>query len=212
MEKLDRMKAAAEKADQVAMMGTIYQKASKTIIWLGPDSQPSEESACRTIKSFEPLRIQMEECAEHKVRAQIRRGEVHVESPSEVNVKTFMMVSHLLTSTPEMLLEEGINAERAMPMLDERAIREVIKLYQREWFVRTWPIQEVVLSKNKVLLCGDSIDLSWEQVGWFAAYFSNRYKNRNMQATRLKVLKEPATYTTTLLHTQQGFRSLLCCV
>lgn len=176
-EKEKRRRAAAEKSSQLRIMGTIYKNATQAIIWLGPDSKPNELSACTIIESLEALRIQMEKYIEQELRSHIRNGEVDMMSASEIEANQFMRLCYMTRLTSEQLREKGITEEGKLSPLNDDAIKNIIEFYQREWFSRTWPVQEVVLSKHKVVLCGDNIELSWKQVGWFADYFSEKYKH-----------------------------------
>lgn len=103
-----------ERSSQVALMGDIYFKAARVIVWLGPED------------------------ADSKV------GIAHARNILE-------RVGHLdhFHLQPENLKDLGL------PPYKDKRWRALGKLLQRPWFSRMWVIQEVVMSSNAIILCGN---------------------------------------------------------
>ncbi|KAK9439957.1 Ankyrin and HET domain protein [Metarhizium brunneum] len=60
--------------------------------------------------------------------------------------------------------DKGKYAAANMPYISERDWASLASLYQRQWFHRTWIVQEVVLP-GALLMCIDEKSLSWRDLG-----------------------------------------------
>lgn len=115
-----------ERSHQVAMMGSIYQIAYKTVVWLGPE----EENSHRAMKSLEYLG--------KRVRNSRSTGKLkrHPDAPPR--------------KPNEGILESESEAVRC----SVNDLRAVISLLERAWFTRLWVHQEIALSTRAEFLCG----------------------------------------------------------
>lgn len=116
-----------EKGQQVKLMGSIYSRARRVLIYLGKGDQ-GVDGAAKDIRSldwkFMPLHIQ--------------------------RYSSRLAVFGL----PGTLLHERL--PRMKPMSnDEFDWGRVINLLRRPWFQRTWIIQEAILAKRAWVICGD---------------------------------------------------------
>ncbi|KAI9148168.1 Heterokaryon incompatibility protein [Paramyrothecium foliicola] len=118
--------ALKEKERQLAIMGEIYKKADKVIVWLGEH----DKSSARVLKFFEAV-------------ANSRKTE---RKRSETAKETLLMV-------------------RRWYLMSEALAR----FFNRSWFTRMWPIQEVTLPRRDrvYILCGPT-EMPFEHLrfGW----------------------------------------------
>ncbi|KAK0701314.1 heterokaryon incompatibility protein-domain-containing protein, partial [Lasiosphaeris hirsuta] len=114
-----------EKSAQVMMMGDIYSRAIRTVIWLGPAEYTSDIALAFIRKTFDDL----------------------IQSPG--------IMRDLL---------EGIDND------EQRG--SVALLPQREWWTRIWIIQELCLSKEAIVVCGNSL-VPWEAMTFAVAELGN---------------------------------------
>lgn len=125
-----------EKSKQILALKTIYQKAFTVIIWLGLES--STESLTSTSKVFELLPV--------------------------------------LARNWQSLLDQGIDHTNPTRYADEIRLQDVLKdggaddnspikalvdLMTRSYFSRTWIVQEIILSSDAVVVCGQH-KISWK--------------------------------------------------
>ncbi|CAO2657219.1 Nn.00g033450.m01.CDS01 [Neocucurbitaria sp. VM-36] len=113
----------SEKGHQVERMGEIFKKASKVVIWLGPDEDGSVAKAMTVIR-FVHSRIPN---PGHGANAVQRPGDPTIENLEE-----------LLTN------QKGV--KKAWDMLGV--------LFNRQWWQRVWCVQEAILAKGTVVMCG----------------------------------------------------------
>lgn len=84
----------------------------------------------------------------------------------------------------EELLKKGISTAKDLPKLDKKNIADIMQFYSyRPWFRRMWPVQEVILSRSKIVYCGN-YQLSWEDVGWFATWVLHKFDDLDFPANQ----------------------------
>ncbi|KAG8160327.1 hypothetical protein KVR01_009863 [Diaporthe batatas] len=115
-----------ERNSQVQIMGSIYRSATRTISWLGPDDDQSE-SALTTLKDIYPKMMD----SIHK------RNLLGWVDPQQTN-----------------LWQENEKGAGATSLTRNNFWHSCQKILQRAYFTRSWITQELVLSRNVVLLCG----------------------------------------------------------
>lgn len=149
-----------EKSGQVPNMGRIYSEAKKTLIWLGNPVE-QDDIALRIITLFGAFRRQLETLLDEQdteYSPQMRLGLVHA----------------LSLESPEKLRSRRITTFSTLPAIGDTEIQAILAFYQKSWFTRMWPLQEVVLSKDKEVHCGD-VTLDWKDVIFFATWFMHRH-------------------------------------
>lgn len=111
---------------QVRLMTEIYSSAFRTLIWLGEETPDVNDSfeSISTARSFLPA----------------ESG-----GPAIINAdfdRTALATSHWDTEKSEELNLHRINW------------RSIVKLLERPWFQRKWIIQEIVKSRERLIICG----------------------------------------------------------
>lgn len=162
-----------EKAQQVDVMGSIYTAASRTIIWLGP--QTSEVVLFRWFhKTFWPAlkeKLDMYEYSPTKA-LMARTGELlaRIVVPS-------IFAETLEWSIGALSRKDPLDPKTWHGIMDEDSDRKEWELRwtsyfeffaKRSWFTRCWVVQEAVLSKNADIAIGSVWDISWDEVGQFS--------------------------------------------
>jgi hypothetical protein len=126
-----------EKSQQVAMMGELYSKAAKTLIWLGNDVEGIAESALKSIHNFLEWAPQQE-----KVQRTI---------PPE---------QKLPAADPTQAKGPSAAKEKLVsPFFEWDA---VACFASAPWFRRLWAMQEVFLAKDAVCKSGE--ESTWSGV------------------------------------------------
>ncbi|CZR65458.1 uncharacterized protein PAC_15358 [Phialocephala subalpina] len=127
----------AERSHQVQNMQEIYACASRVIIWLGEESNADE-------LAFDSLRR-----LHHRQRSPLQLGlyrNYPRPSPSGNCYRLTLASSQAQSSKPTLADVEGSH---------------VVALLSREWFRRTWIIQEAASAKHAIVMCGIE-SMYWE--------------------------------------------------
>lgn len=134
------------------MMAEIYSSASRTLIWLGEETPDIHDSfeSIRLVRSFLPA----ESGAADIINADFDR--------------TALETSHWNTEKAEEMNLHRVNW------------RSIVKLLERPWFQRKWIIQEVINSKDRLMICGFQ-QLPWtilsDVVLWLTVHNSTFFSN-----------------------------------
>ena len=134
----------AEREAQVAMMRDIYAGAAMVYAWLGPG-----HNSTQTRKAF----VLMSELAEREM------SDGKIDSVYFINSRreTRDWVAERLSTTQEV--------EAWLAMAD---------VLDSPWFCRMWIIQEIVMAKDILVVCGD-VAASWDEVVYLAGKFLEKY-------------------------------------
>ncbi|KAB5528012.1 heterokaryon incompatibility protein-domain-containing protein [Coniochaeta sp. 2T2.1] len=204
-----------ERGKQVRIMGRTYRNSRRTIIWLGANPAAEAMAGIRIIQSFGQLhRELLAAAAEQLASIRAQQSEAGRGSGTSDLQLLFGLMSLLLQKAPAKLAEDGIPAAAALAELDHNSHRQILHFYQSDYFLRTWPVQEIMLSKDKVVYCGE-IEMNWDLVGWFASWFMHQDLNCTPQQLNgveavMWVYSYAQTYTTgfplaTMLRTTRRF-------
>jgi hypothetical protein len=116
-----------ERNHQVKLMAQIYQKAEKTIIWLGEE----DNSVADAVKVI---------------------GTIGKAAP--FLVKNWNEIGDIFASSKR--LDERDFSSYGVPAFTRSEWHSVLAFYSRTWFRRMWILQEVVLSQDSIVFCGFS--------------------------------------------------------
>ncbi|GAB7360032.1 hypothetical protein MBLNU230_g7555t1 [Neophaeotheca triangularis] len=122
-----------ERAQQVKLMGEIYRRAGRVLVWLGPGS-PSTTWAFRHFVALERLRPFLE----------VELGGIREEGFAE---KARELVWRVVCRLQVEEITECLHEGHLHPWLD---------FMDTTYFERVWTLQETSVSTNAVLICGQS--------------------------------------------------------
>ena len=133
----------AERNEQVRIMRHIYELASGVLVWLGA----GDETVLAAIHLINHI---FDTASAHWSRS--HEGEV-----------VFYDVDDFADFPPQA----------TFPPPDSDEWSPLVKFFSRQWFQRTWIIQEVAVAKEVALLCGDP-QISWSRVGVAASWIQRQ--------------------------------------
>ncbi|MCJ1376911.1 hypothetical protein MMC17_000001 [Xylographa soralifera] len=145
-------------------MAEIFERASRTVAWLGP-----EDDNARRI---------------HGLLGVIPENILHYTDSFGATA------SPALTTffTSDVDLEDA--RRRMDPELHSLLIKEYLAFFERAWFRRLWIFQEMIVSKRILMHCG-SLSFSWDHLihSFFAIYLPNAYSPVTSNKSVLTVTK-----------------------
>ena len=118
-----------EKGQQVQQMGRVYASADRTLVWLG-EEHPEDKDALEQLPNW-------------------------LESPKTPNIDWDR--AQVVWESPSSFLfnEQDVSNEVATWLRCQQVcLPSILHLFSREWWRRKWIIQELVLAKHVVLICG----------------------------------------------------------
>ena len=127
-----------EKTHQLKLMGSIYQKARETIVWLGNEAAHSG-SAMRSLKLLSRFASDTDFFW--------------------VNWRQFPKDENEANTVRNMIdcLQFGLEASSQVPLLSLES------LFKRSWWERVWTLQEVALAQSVHYVCGSEC-LRWDEL------------------------------------------------
>ncbi|KAI1863373.1 uncharacterized protein JN550_009693 [Neoarthrinium moseri] len=134
----------AERQQQVPLMQRIYEQARQVCIWLGESSEASELGMAYLGK-------QSEQWLASRVKSWTERQKLDNKS-YRPNVRALAMMKDSASFLSMSATQE------------EQSLGEVRELMVRPWWSRVWVLQEAVLAKNIVTMCG-SETTPWDSFG-----------------------------------------------
>jgi hypothetical protein len=165
-----------ERSHQVRLMGDVYAKADRVVIWLGEECDYSSRafSLLETLyanswqSNLWHVTWSKEQDARHLVKKFVAR------SVGELALRRYF---------DEKLGEIGWNVEEDTSLdiknIDWVPIRALL---QRSWFRRLWVIQEVSNARRAVVLCG-SDTISWNALATSLTYLVENDLTKSLDAT-----------------------------
>jgi hypothetical protein len=137
-----------ERSLQVKLMGTIYSKAERTIVWLGrghPDTvQAGFRHVCHTLRTEADLLAMIGDDLDTELVRLLSAGVVNYCWKGE---RTNLTSGEIVT-TVASIGNDGSNSTTP----NEEA---VLELFRNDYFRRGWVIQEVAMSDDAVVCWGD---------------------------------------------------------
>ncbi|RYP14534.1 hypothetical protein DL765_006310 [Monosporascus sp. GIB2] len=131
-----------ELSHQVQRMSSIFENASRVVIWLGNDEDgvafKAFSGVCDVVNAWRE-----------------RAGHTDLISPATFSPGT-------------EATDDQTASERDLLSANTLAWYRILELYKQSWFSRTWVIQEVALARDALVVWGEC-NISWEWVGLAAA-------------------------------------------
>ncbi|KAI1741664.1 heterokaryon incompatibility protein-domain-containing protein [Xylaria scruposa] len=151
-----------EKNGQLPLMGTIYSQANRVFIWLGPGNN-------KTDAAMEYLRVGCLPFA-RSLCSHVGRSQVPTGNRMSISL-ALHWCSRLFT------LRQKPHFEGLQDILD------------RCWIKRLWTLQEVLLAKDAVIVCGTTT------LPWFSMVLAMQYIQMNSPKSEIRLtLKAPRFY------------------
>ncbi|KAK4118515.1 HET-domain-containing protein [Parathielavia appendiculata] len=140
---------ATEKSAQVALMGRIYALAERVVVWLG-STREEERAGCGALRDVGELGALFREQV-----LGVPQGLAGAWEGGRVEGFVKTVVQFAVTASTEKQQRVGFDFEAIWRLLRERP-----------WWRRVWIIQEVVLARQAVVLCGENPELPGASVPW----------------------------------------------
>ncbi|KAG4439644.1 hypothetical protein IFR05_004893 [Cadophora sp. M221] len=138
-----------EKAHQIPLMRDIYGKAQRVLVWLGIGTDQSNKAiewiiddAYRHIGAFSNVQFKS--------------------FPRNMHYKEVMKIVKLM---PEYFARRRLRSQpknQTVPLYNPLAMEDILK---RDWFSRMWTIQELVMAKEPLVICGTK-SVRWNDFFW----------------------------------------------
>ena len=132
----------AEKAQQVADMGRVYEKAERALIWLGKQLNESD-LAIDVLNNLASLKMGPGQAS------WTRADQSH--SISNVELSALHVA---LEAKAKIRHSEDAFRNLGIPPFDHPLWPALAALFSRNWFFRLWTFQEAALAKDGVVVCG----------------------------------------------------------
>ncbi|KAJ9156843.1 hypothetical protein NKR19_g4105 [Coniochaeta hoffmannii] len=159
-----------EKANQVSRMGTIYSKASRVLVWLGPDV---DSGATLIIKMLEDCAAAysaekgLDEDRTLEIRSSIQDGKHinfkhHAADRRPSGCRVVYDINHLGHGQADESHSDAVERNMGIDEQDDDSYRASVfgQLLGLPWFHRMWTIQELALSTRATLIWGGS-EINW---------------------------------------------------
>ncbi|KAF9773650.1 hypothetical protein IL306_008515 [Fusarium sp. DS 682] len=129
-----------ERSQQVALMGNIYSRSIRTLIWLGEMDSPTSHLAWQLIAD---------------TYAVFQKQNPTAKALSDIPIRTYDHLSHVASG---------------LPPLHDSQWAYLKQLMELRWFSRMWVVQEVVLSPEDPIFLHGDCHYAWELLGWAVAW------------------------------------------
>ena len=192
---------AAERDQQVTLMGDIYSLARKVVVWLGPSDDETS-----TVWSLLQKVSELQHFEAHEVYDLARK------KPQPLQAQDSRLSSsgyhRTADAQPKLSSTKDSREFPDLPTGDSPEWKAVERFLQRPWFSRMWTYQEVVLSRICIVRCG-SYSMTWSDLsdsckaisyGGYSVYIDG--KGDRVTAIQVQRLRSREGKSTT-------FRSLL---
>ncbi|GKT45351.1 heterokaryon incompatibility protein 6, OR allele [Colletotrichum spaethianum] len=125
-----------EKESQIMLMHDIYVSARRVLAYLGEEADGSKE-AIELIEKYWRVNI-----------------------PNPLNAGARAFVENLLS---EPVPDAPTGSEAELPPQGDEKWMAVSRFWNRSWFRRVWVVQEFILARDVLMICGDKT-VSWSQL------------------------------------------------
>lgn len=139
-------KNMAEKTHQVRMMKEIYQAARRVVIWLGEDEGNSHSAIALLGRLVDVWRQQQQI---------LDKDETSNTSTNEQRPLSKVAIGLLQKDRTRL----------GLPPSHDPSYNALDALFERSYFRRVWIVQEIVMARDTLVLCGTSpLTLSWDDL------------------------------------------------
>ncbi|KAL7622751.1 hypothetical protein AAE478_006429 [Parahypoxylon ruwenzoriense] len=161
----------AERAEQVALMTTVYANASNVIAWLGKDD-PDAHEALALVSEYTPaLKEIASELFSRNPDDGIRAGSINLYGDAKLHEKY-----HLAPK----------------PMDSWKAL---VRFLSRRWFGRIWVVQEMVFNGSHLICCGP-LRFNWSDLdGFVSLVFGAQWHGLNFHGVERETAKIARVFT-----------------
>ncbi|RMJ06924.1 hypothetical protein CDV36_013477 [Fusarium kuroshium] len=132
-----------EKLQQIRIMDLVYGGATKTVVWLGKKTHDTARAVSILSRNVEAT----------------RRGTLELLQTQGEGQYT----------EPIFITDTTAFSRFGITPLSYQDWKSLADLFSRRWFGRAWMVQEVALSNQVEILCGD-ISLDWDALACFASF------------------------------------------
>ncbi|KAI1137587.1 HET-domain-containing protein [Hypoxylon sp. FL0543] len=160
-----------ERAEQVALMTSIYSNAANVIVWLGKDDRDAQEAHALLSEYTPALREIALDIFSRNPSGGIRAGMVNLYDDANLHDKY-----HLAPKT--------INTWKAL-----------VRFLSRRWFSRIWIVQEMVFNTSHLICCGP-LRFSWPDLDTFVSLvFGAQWHGLNFRGVEQETIKIARVFT-----------------
>jgi Heterokaryon incompatibility protein (HET) len=166
-----------ERGHQVQMMSSIYEGASRVIVWLGANKDYTTPRALSVICSIvNSWHYEMYGTRPATFVTSTYSGKSINESPSPKDFGLWWAASQIFNLRWSWRIWAGTSMNKVPSPMDFESWWAVSQLFNLHWFWRLWVIQEVALNSSVLVIWGDS-EISWKWIGLAAALIrTNHYQ------------------------------------
>jgi hypothetical protein len=147
-----------ERSHQVMRMNLIYENALRVVIWLGEEHPTEPYAPAPPVHLRESYKAFSGVCAVVNTWRKTTGNEDVV--PRAIHLP--IVSTSKMSDTSEVLSPKS------------EIWRSIFVFYERRWFHRLWPIQEVALARTATVIW-DECEIAWEWVGQAAAIIRTNY-------------------------------------
>ena len=160
----------AEKSHQVNIMGSIYRRAERVLIWLGPSAEQSDVA----FRYIERVFAQLKRCSPSALRRYAEDEDYNaraVDFPSILRklAEEGPFINQDSSDSAQAHISGSHDSAVEIADLTEEEEYAFSALIKRRWWTRVWIIQELCLTSEAVVVCGNS-SVSWEAFSFGVAH------------------------------------------
>ncbi|KAI0839435.1 HET-domain-containing protein [Hypoxylon sp. FL0890] len=160
-----------ERAEQVALMTSIYLNAANVVVWLGKDDKDAHE-AHELLSEYTPALKQIAtELVLGNPEGEVRAGMVNLYDDAKLHEKY-----HLRPKTMDTW-------------------KALVRFLSRRWFSRIWIVQEMIFNRSHLMCCGP-LRFSWNDLDIFVSLvFGAQWHGLSFRGLEQETIKIARVFT-----------------
>ena len=192
---------AAERSQQVTMMGDIYSLARQVLVWLGPSDDETG-----TVWTLLQKVSELQHFEAHEVYGLAHKKQRTLQT--EASRLSTVNYDRRANAQPKLSSLKDLRDIPEIPTGGAPEWKAVERFLQRPWFLRMWTYQEVVLSRICIVRCG-SYSMTWSDLSDSCLAFTyggfddfvdqNQRRVTELQVQRLRSRESKSTTLRSLL-------------